>query len=423
MEAYAQVLNIAIPVFFILIVIEYLFGLTKGVKTIRSMDTISSLSSGMSNILKDVLGLTIKIVTYGFLVKWFAVFDIKATWLLVVLAFIGKDFAGYWVHRIEHMVNVFWNRHIVHHSSEEFNLSCALRQSISGFTSIFVIFYLPMAILGVPQSVIAVVAPLHLFAQFWYHTTLIKRMGFLEYIIVTPAHHRVHHAINPEYIDKNFSQIFIVWDKLFGTFQEELDEVPAVYGTKKPAATWNPFLINFQHIWQLAKDAWHAQSYWDKFRLWFMPTGWRPKDVAERFPIEIIEDPYSQVKYETKASFSMIVWSWVKLIITVAFILYLFNHIGVIPWLDVLLYGGFTALAIFSYTTLMDRSVHAFWLEILTSALGFTLMYKMGGWFMIDDYFSFGSTVVAAYFVLSVIVVSYFVLFDIRLDGKKVLAT
>jgi alkylglycerol monooxygenase len=183
------------------------------------------------------------------------------------------------VHRIAHQVNFFWNKHAIHHSSEDFNLACALRQSVSSFVNLFTFFLLPAAMLGVPTEVIGIVAPLHLFAQFWYHTQHISKMGILEKIIVTPSHHRVHHAINPEYMDKNISQIFIFWDKLFGTFQEELPDVPPVYGITRPAQTWNPITINFQHLWLLIQDAWRARSWWDKLRIWFMPTGWRPADV------------------------------------------------------------------------------------------------------------------------------------------------
>src|SRR5690606_33490528 len=187
---------------------------------------------------------------------------------LYVIAFIGIDFAGYWTHRFSHEINLFWNRHIIHHSSEEFNLSCALRQSVSEIFALFTILYLPLALLGVPKEIIGVVAPLHLFAQFWYHTRLIGKMGWLENIIVTPSHHRVHHAMNAEYLDKNYGQIFIFWDKLFGTFQPELENVQPVYGVKRPVKTWNPILINFQHLWLLIKDAWRAQNWADKFKIW-----------------------------------------------------------------------------------------------------------------------------------------------------------
>lgn len=225
MEAYAQALTYAIPVFLLLIGIEATFARKMGVKINKGPDMISSLTSGISNIVKDVLGLTIAIVSYGWLVDRVAIFTIGTQWYVFVIAFITKDFAGYWIHRIEHTINVFWNRHIIHHSSKEFNLSCALRQSTSEVFSFVGLFLLPAALIGVPTQVIAIIAPIQLFAQFWYHTRLINKMGVLEYIMVTPSHHRVHHAINPEYIDKNYGQIFIIWDKLFGTFKPEPNRV------------------------------------------------------------------------------------------------------------------------------------------------------------------------------------------------------
>ena len=167
------------------------------------------------------------------------------------------------------------------------------------------LFLLPAAVIGVPVEVIAIIAPIQLFAQFWYHTRLINKMGVMEYIIVTPSHHRVHHAINPEYIDRNYGQIFIIWDKLFGTFQPELKEVPPVYGVKRPVHTWNPLLIGIQHIWLILKDAIRAQSWKDKIKIWFMPTGWRPDDVKQKHPLEVVEDVYHLNKYDTHLSASM----------------------------------------------------------------------------------------------------------------------
>jgi hypothetical protein len=137
---------------------------------------------------------------------------------------------------------------------------------IASLTNLFTFLLIPAALLGVPTSVIAITLPLHLFLQFWYHTKHIKKMGFLENILVTPSHHRVHHAINPEYLDKNHSQIFIFWDKIFGTFQAELDDVPPVFGITRPAHTWNPIKINFQHLALLIKDAWRAENWKDKLR-------------------------------------------------------------------------------------------------------------------------------------------------------------
>jgi sterol desaturase/sphingolipid hydroxylase (fatty acid hydroxylase superfamily) len=184
METYGKILLIAMPAFFVLVLFEKFWGVWKGNDTVPVNDMIASLSSGITNVTKDVLGLSIVVISYEWMAGKFGLFQIDASWLTYVIAFIALDFAGYWVHRISHEYNLFWNNHIIHHSSEEFNLACALRQSISSIVKIFGIFLLPAALLGVPAQVIAIVAPLHLFAQFWYHTRHIGKMGFLEKIIV-----------------------------------------------------------------------------------------------------------------------------------------------------------------------------------------------------------------------------------------------
>lgn len=419
MESYAAVLNYAIPFFILLLLIEAGIAWWRGEKVIRSVDTLSSLSSGLTNVIKDVLGLTLIIVSYEWVEQRIGIVDIKATWLVYVIAFIGIDFAGYWVHRLSHHVNYFWNTHIIHHSSEEFNLGCALRQSISNIFAITVFFLLPIAILGVPGEVVAIVAPLHLFAQYWYHTRLIGKMGFLEHIIVTPSHHRVHHAINKEYLDKNLSQIFIVWDKLFGTFQEELDEVPPVYGVTRPVRTWNPFLINFMHLWTLMQDAWRTNSIRDKFRIWFMPTGWRPADVKDKYPLESIKDPYTYEKFDTHLSPTLQVWSWIQFTVTFLLMMYLFNYIGEIDWPGILIYGGFLFLSIFSFTTLMDKRPWALWTEIITALVGLTIVYLQGDWFLMNDVWPFGKYLVAGWFVLSAGVSAYFIFTEVQSTASR----
>ena len=357
MQEYARILNYAIPFFLILIALEYGASMLMHKQVNRLFDTISSLSSGITNVIKDVLGLSIVIISYGWLVNHLAIYHIQSTILTYVLAFIGIDFAGYWIHRWSHEINVFWNRHIIHHSSEEFNLSCALRQSVSEIFALFTFTYIPMAILGIPAQVVAVVAPIQLFAQFWYHTRLIHKMGWLEYILVTPSHHRVHHAINPEYMDKNYSQIFIIWDKLFGTFQPEKEEIPAVYGVTRAVHTWNPWIINYQHLWLLISDAWRTKSWLDKLKIWVMPTGWRPADVSTSFPVPYTKEIYLRNKYDTIASPLFKVWAVGQLLITLLLMMFLFNNIGTIPFSSVLLYGLFLFVNIFAYTSLMDGNL------------------------------------------------------------------
>ncbi len=420
MESLATALNYGIPFFMVLIAIETIYAyFFKGVK-LRSMDAISSLSSGLTNILQSVLGLTVFIITYDFIYQRIGIFDLEATAGVFVLTFVYKDFAGYWKHRFEHSVNYFWNHHIIHHSSEEYNLPCALRQSISEIIDTSVFFIFPLAIIGVPTTVLAFVAPIHLFAQFWYHTRFINKMGFFESFMVTPSHHRVHHAINPEYIDKNYSQIFIVWDKMFGTFEPETKDNPPVYGIKKASKTWNPFLINFQHLWLLIQDAWHAQSWKDKLRIWFMPTGWRPKDVAEKYPIEIIEDIFAQEKYDTDASLLFTVWSWLQLGFHVALMLYLFNFLSVIGQPDIYILAAFLFFSIFSYTAMMDQKWYSLPMELAKSVYGLTIIFIYSDFFFINEFISFGSVIMTVYFVLSIVLSLYFILVDFRNNNASI---
>jgi alkylglycerol monooxygenase len=401
MEQYGKILLIAMPAFLLLVLFEKWWGWKKGNDTVRNFDMISSLASGVTNVTKDVLGIGISIITYSWLLEHLAVTQIKATWLIYLVTFIVLDFAGYLVHLIDHKFNFFWNAHIIHHSSEEFNLACALRQSVSVFVKLFVILLLPAALLGVPAEVIAVVAPLHLFAQFWYHTRHIGKMGFLEKIIVTPSHHRVHHAINKEYIDKNLGQILIIWDKLFGTFQEELKDVPPVYGITRPVQTWNPIKINFQHLWLLIKDAWRTKSVKDKMRIWFMPTGWRPADVEAEYPVYKIEDVYHFTKYSTPETTPMLVWCWIQLLLLLLLVSYLFGNIAAIGNPEFFIYGGFIFLFVYAFTEMMDGSRQALFWDIIKNGVGVALIFLFKDWFGAEQYSPAISYALLVYFGIS----------------------
>jgi sterol desaturase/sphingolipid hydroxylase (fatty acid hydroxylase superfamily) len=411
METYGKILIIAMPLFLLLVIFEKWYGWRKGFDTVRTLDMVSSLSSGVTNSTKDVLGLSVAIISYGWMVEHLTLYKVQSSWLLYVIAFLALDFSGYWVHRLAHSVNFFWNNHVVHHSSEEYNLACALRQSISVYFRIYAFLLIPAALLGVPQKVIAVVAPLHLFAQFWYHTRHINKMGWLEYIIVTPSHHRVHHAINPEYLDKNFGQIFIFWDRWFGTYQEELASVPAVYGVTRPVRTWNPIKINFMHMWLLIKDAWRTKNWKDKFRIWFMPLGWRPADVAEQYPVYKIEDVYHFEKYNTPASKSMQVYLWAQLIFVLLLVSYMFANVAMIKGLGIsnlFLYGGFIFLQVYALTEFMDRGKYAWVLEAVKNMVCISMIVQSGEWFGSNAISPLIAPVLIAYFVMSSFAVYYF---------------
>jgi alkylglycerol monooxygenase len=414
MEQYAKILTIAMPVFLLAVLSEKLYGWLKFRHSFKNMDMISSLSSGFTNSLKDALGLGISIITYAWMVEHWAVFEIKSTIWVYLIAFVVLDLAGYLGHLLSHKINVLWNRHLIHHSSEEFNLACALRQSISGIINIFTIFLIPAALVGVPAQVIAVVAPLHLFAQFWYHTIYVGKLGFLEKIIVTPSHHRVHHAINPIYLDKNHGQIFIIWDKLFGTYQEELDDVPPVYGITRPVSTWNPIKINWSHLWLLMQDAWRTRSWYDKARIWFMPTGWRPADVADRYPVRKIDDPYQFEKYAPAASSWLIAWAWVQFSFTFLLIYVLFSNLVQIGLPNAILCGGFIFLGIYAYTELMDRNPNAWLWETAKNGLGLGILLYMGSWFGVSGAGNWLVYLLGGYFVLATAATLAFVWLDIR---------
>ena len=412
METYGKILLIAMPAFLFLVLFEKWYGWYTGKDTVRNMDMISSLTSGVTNVTKDVLGLSIAIIAYSWLVSHVALYHIKTTWLTYVIAFLVIDFSGYWIHRWSHKINLFWNLHIIHHSSEEFNLACALRQSITMFINPFTFLLLPAALVGVPNEVIAVVGPLQLFAQFWYHTQHINKMGFLEKIIVTPAHHRVHHAINKEYIDKNLSQIFILWDKLFGTFQKELEDTPPVYGVTRPVSTWNPIKINFSHLWLMLKDFWRTNSWKDRLRIWFMPTGWRPADVIEKYPVNKIDDVYHFAKYDPKSSTALNIWTWAQLTMILLFISYLFGNIASINRLDssyIYIYGAFIFLSVYALTELMDRSPYAIIWEAIKNIFGIAIIYKQSDWFGTSTIVSDINYLLISYFILATVITGWFV--------------
>lgn len=421
MEEYGKILVFVMPIFLLLIAIEKIYGHYKGNDTAPFMDTVSSISSGMTNSVKDVMGISISLISYGWLYSKIAIFHLEANVLAYIIGFIVIDFYGYWTHRLSHQVNFLWNQHAIHHSSEEFNLACALRQSVSSFVKLFTFLLIPAALLGVPPIVVAITFPIQLFLQFWYHTQHIKKMGFLEKILVTPSHHRVHHAINPEYMDKNHSQIFIIWDKLFGTFQEELETVPVVFGITRPAQTWNPIRINFQHLWLMTTDAWRTENWKDKFTIWFKPTGWRPENFEEKYPVKKIKNVYDFEKYGNQYSKKQVFWAVTQATITLLLITYLFNNVGKIGLPNLFIYGAFIFITIYSYTELMDtRKFSVFW-ESLRFLFGIAIISWFGDWFGLNQLFPFANYIVIGYLVLSLLVTIYFV--SINFEKEKVILT
>ncbi|MGE0638288.1 MAG: sterol desaturase family protein, partial [Bacteroidia bacterium] len=247
-----------------------------------------------------------------------------------------------------------------------------------------------------------------LFSQFWYHTRYIGNMGLLEYIIVTPSAHRAHHAMNDIYMDKNFSAIFIIWDRLFGTYQEELATEPCVYGMRRPAQSWNPLIMNYKHWYTLALDSYHAQKWSDKLRLWFMPTGWRPSDVAEKYPLFTIQKMSDLKKYNPGYSKLFTSFSFIHINILFLLVCFLFFRFGEISKPEAFANGIFLLLAILSFTSLLDKKLYGIISMLFVSAGIVVFGLVKGDWFGLNTFIPFGSVLVITYFMAVAIAATWF---------------
>lgn len=276
----------AIPFFLLLIVIELAWGWSKGNNTYRVNDSLNSLSLGLLSTVTKFVFLNIGLLVFSRIEQNYAVwaFDMTsyAHWLVGLLFY---DFLYYWFHRISHERQFFWGSHVVHHQSEDYNLSTALRQTSTSFLTTWV-FFIPCFFLGMPIYMYVSIATAQLIYQFWVHTQHIPKLGFIEWFMVTPSNHRVHHAQNKDYIDKNYGGLLIVWDRLFGTFKEEDEQLQPIYGIRSPLNSWNPLWANIHIFISMARDAWRTARWSDKFRVLWARTGWRPADVAARYPAE-----------------------------------------------------------------------------------------------------------------------------------------
>jgi len=250
------------------------------------MNSLNSLSLGLLSTVTKFVFLNIGLLVFSRIEQNYAVwaFDMTsyAHWLVGLLFY---DFLYYWFHRISHERQFFWGSHVVHHQSEDYNLSTALRQTSTSFLTTWV-FFIPCFFLGMPIYMYVSIATAQLIYQFWVHTQHIPKLGFIEWFMVTPSNHRVHHAQNKDYIDKNYGGLLIVWDRLFGTFKEEDEQLQPIYGIRSPLNSWNPLWANIHIFISMARDAWLTARWSDKFRVLWARTGWRPADVAARYPAE-----------------------------------------------------------------------------------------------------------------------------------------
>ena len=308
----SSIITFAVPVFFLMIIIEYCYGRFVGKDTYRLNDTFTSISLGMISRYPTMLNLGVQSLIFVYIGKYLNVGLLSMknplTW---IIAFLLYDLSYYWMHRLHHEIKILWATHSVHHHGEDYNLATALRQTSTGWLWKW-IFYMPMIILGVPGEVFVTVAGINLVYQFWVHTEHIGHLGFLEKIFITPMNHGIHHAKNKEYIDANYGGVFIIWDRMFGTYTARLADVTPVYGTVTALKSFNPIWANTQVYTNMIKDTIKTKKLSDKIKIWYSRTYWRPEDcIEEKDPKEFY------IKYDPIITSDIKVFSFFQMLFTI----------------------------------------------------------------------------------------------------------
>ncbi len=270
-----DIITYAVPGFVLLIIIEMIVVRATKKGRYQAADAASSLAMGFGNLVAKILVGGIAVFSY-FWVSQYRLFDLGWTWPVLVACFFAEDLAYYWFHRIAHERRWFWASHVIHHSSQHYNLTTALRQTWTGVIGLSFIFWLPLIYIGFPPAMVFMFSAISLVYQFWIHTETIGRMGPFEWVMNTPSHHRVHHAINARYLDANYAGVLIIWDRIFGSFVPEDDKEKPRYGIVSQLGTFNPFRIAFHEWAGIFRDVRHAKNLREVLGYMFGPPGWSP---------------------------------------------------------------------------------------------------------------------------------------------------
>ena len=392
-----------VPVFTLMILCEFIYGYLKKKNNYRLNDTVTSIGLGLMSRYPALLGLGVQGLVYAFISNQFNLGLLTSydpyVW---VIAFIMYDLSYYWLHRSHHQIKVLWASHVVHHHGEEYNLSTALRQTGTDFLFKW-IFYTPMLLLGIPVEIFVTVAALNLIYQFWVHTEHIKRLGILDYIFVTPSNHRIHHAQNKEYIDANYGGVFILWDRMFGTFIDEREDLKPIYGTSKPLNSWNPLWANLEVWSEMIKDTWRTKRWRDKVALWFSTPKWRPADVSEEYPIK--KNDLSQFKkFDTKTSLFAKIFGFTHLVFVSIYTQGVLFNSATIAYVD-LMFISLNIVTLMVFASFMyENRTFVYYFELLRSLIVLALI-SVG-------YFNFMSEMILGYTLFSALASAVIVLRD-----------
>lgn len=391
---------LSIPLYFLLIGFELVYQLIKKAKIYRTNDAITNISCGISSQVTNAIWGVMSVAMYQFVYQYWSITQIPDTWWSYLILFLLVDLCYYWFHRASHEVNFLWNTtHVVHHQSEDYNLSVALRQS--SFGGVFaMLFYLPLAIIGFNAYAFLAVKGINLIYQFWIHTEAIEKLPkWFEYVFNTPSHHRVHHGRNPKYIDRNHAGTLMIWDRMFGTFQAE-EERPT-YGVTKPTNTWNPVWANVLPIVDMTNQVKATPGFMNKLKVLFFKPGWQPDELGG-YQMAPEVDKASYHKFDIHPHMPMIRYVFVQFVLVLTFTaLFLFTQANYEFSMKLAL-AGFIMWSIGQLGILMENRPKWIQLEyiriILSAAIivfllgGLTSYLIAGGFFIIFSLWLFKSS-------------------------------
>ena len=348
-------LAFAVPFFVALMILEFFVAKKKGKKIFNFTNSIANINVGIAERLLDTLVTGLFFFVYDYLHRHYGIFDIKPTLLLWVALLICTDFVWYWYHRLAHEINIFWAAHVVHHQSEDFNYTVSAR--ITVFQAVIRTgFWAILPVIGFPAEMITSVLLVHGLYPFFVHTRLVGKLGVFEYIFVTPSHHRVHHASNPEYLDKNYGDVFIIWDKLFGTFKKEESEV--VYGLTKPLKS-NSFLWqHFHYILEVLVAAKRQKGFIQKIKIVFGKPSML--DVSIRDDLEKKFHIYNNSESAGNELNRYVVFQVIITLITL-FMFILFEHY--LDWALQLLFTLIILITLVNCGAILEQKKWIFYLE------------------------------------------------------------
>lgn len=323
-------IGLAIPAFFFFMIIELILEKVKKKNYYRFADSITNISAGIGSQIMNIFAKSLLVVLFTYIYDHFALYHIPENWYTGILLFLLFDFAFYWAHRLGHRVNFLWAAHVVHHQSEEFNLSVALRQPwLSDILTFFI--FIPLPLMGFSPQFIVLIGAIDILYQFIIHTKYVGKLHpVIEFIFNTPSHHRVHHAVNKQYIDKNYAGVLIIWDRLLNTFEEEKEE--PLYGITVPFKSWNPVWANIHYWIDLFKLSEKSKRIIDKILVFFTPPGWQPKELGGYQPPKLItKENYNKYESSTEGPIKKyIIVQYVILLVIAGVFLNFYKHFSLL---------------------------------------------------------------------------------------------